>query len=385
MVQNRGDAPPRSPRLERPKAQRKNDQNPDGLFGNLIADEAPYTRSTLLRLGGWGFTATAGLVLAIAISQSPFAERRNSLASTSDLARQSQRIQFVADSAANENRRLLSATETLQSDRDRLYARVTNLEQTLTALQSAGAVASLAQDPKSDNKSAAKQDNIPVASVETIAPAQVAQAKPAPANSAKADPTAVQTKQVAAALSADPVITGSIDRAAKIETNKPETKAAPELSADAAAETPVPRTEFGVDLGTASSIQGLRALWSGMKQSNNALLGSLRPIVAIKERNNGLGMQLRLVAGPLTDAAAAAKLCATLAIRNNECDTTVYDGQRLSVQSEGKSETKNAALSDTSGEKPQAQKADAAPAKRVVKRRAVTTVRRQPSSAFGFR
>jgi cell division septation protein DedD len=42
-------------------------------------------------------------------------------------------------------------------------------------------------------------------------------------------------------------------------------------------------------------------------------------------------MQLRLVAGPLGDAAAAAKICAGLIANDRSCETTVFDGQRLAM------------------------------------------------------
>jgi hypothetical protein len=93
------------------------------------------------------------------------------------------------------------------------------------------------------------------------------------------------------------------------------------------------RTDFGVDLGAANSIDGLRALWRGLLKSN-AALASLRPIIVVKERDNGLGMQLRLVAGPLSDAAAAAKICAALIESERACETSVFDGQRLAMKSD---------------------------------------------------
>jgi hypothetical protein len=92
----------------------------------------------------------------------------------------------------------------------------------------------------------------------------------------------------------------------------------------------VKRTEFGVDVGGASSVGGLRALWRGLLKSNSAL-AKLDPIIVIKEGSGGLGMQLRLVAGPLDDAAAAAKICAALAESERTCAPTVFDGQRLAV------------------------------------------------------
>jgi hypothetical protein len=61
-------------------------------------------------------------------------------------------------------------------------------------------------------------------------------------------------------------------------------------------------------------------------------LAALEPIIVIKEGARGLGMQLRLVAGPLTDAAAAAGICATLIENKRSCETTVFDGQRLTMK-----------------------------------------------------
>ena len=105
------------------------------------------------------------------------------------------------------------------------------------------------------------------------------------------------------------------------------------VSPDAASgKLAVQRTEFAVDLGTANSVNGLRALWRSLRL--NANLADLHPIIVIKEGNTGLGMQLRLAAGPLRDAAAAAKICAALVDGERTCETTVYDGQRLAMSSD---------------------------------------------------
>jgi hypothetical protein len=110
------------------------------------------------------------------------------------------------------------------------------------------------------------------------------------------------------------------------------------VGADAEAEAIAPklqRTEFGVDVGGANSVGGLRALWRGLlKSKSNAPLAALRPIIVVKEGSGGLGLQLRLVAGPLRDAAAAAKICATMIENHRPCETTVFDGQRLSLQAD---------------------------------------------------
>jgi hypothetical protein len=114
-------------------------------------------------------------------------------------------------------------------------------------------------------------------------------------------------------------------------------------SAPAVPEFAARRTEFGVDVGGANSVSGLRALWHGLLKSRaNAALTTLRPVIMIKENNNGLGMQLRLVAGPINDAAAAAKICASLTVDDRGCTTTVFEGQRLTVgaDEQAKADTK---------------------------------------------
>ena len=106
----------------------------------------------------------------------------------------------------------------------------------------------------------------------------------------------------------------------------------------------VQRTEFAVDLGSASSVGGLRALWRGIVKFNSDL-AALHPIIVVKESNTGLGMQLRLAAGPLQDAAAAAKICAALLESERGCETTVFDGQRLAMDdSQPASSTKGPAI-----------------------------------------
>jgi hypothetical protein len=116
----------------------------------------------------------------------------------------------------------------------------------------------------------------------------------------------------------------------------PVTEAA--LAKEAPATPPDPavqRTEFAVDVGGANSVGGLRALWRGLLKSRaNAPLAALHPIIVVKEANTGLGMQLRLAAGPLSDAAAAAKICAAMIENQRPCETTVFDGQRLAMKAD---------------------------------------------------
>jgi hypothetical protein len=177
------------------------------------------------------------------------------------------------------------------------------------------------------------------------------------ADSVKTDSQKSDTSKTSAATPATPLVPSKSimappdPAAAKlIEPNKPVSAVTaspiPEVVASAPAtdeeadeaisqKVAIQRTEFGVDLGTANSVGGLRALWRGLlKSKSNAPLTALRPIIVIKERNNGLGMQLRLVAGPLNDAGAAARICAVLTENQRSCETAIFDGQRLMMNSE---------------------------------------------------
>src|SRR5437667_12842 len=60
----------------------------------------------------------------------------------------------------------------------------------------------------------------------------------------------------------------------------------PDASQAAAPQLAVQRTEFGVDVGGANSLNGLRALWRGLlKSKSTASLATLRPIIVVKESN----------------------------------------------------------------------------------------------------
>src|SRR5258705_6229421 len=95
-----------------------------------------------------------------------------------------------------------------------------------------------------------------------------------------------------------------------------------EADDDAAPKVSLRRTEFGVDLGTANSVNGLRMLWLGLlKSRSNASLTAVRPIIVIKESTNGLRMQHCLVGGSLDDAGAAARICGGLTLNQPHCAT----------------------------------------------------------------
>jgi len=181
------------------------------------------------------------------------------------------------------------------------------------------------------------------AAAKRVEPARTASASPtaaaSPAEASIAAPPKDQAKDQSKDTSKDPSKDASKDASSEKDQDKP---AAADEDANKAT---IQRTEFAVELGGANSIPGLRALWRGLLRYNNTGLAELHPIIVLHENTTGLGMQLRLAAGPLHDAAAAAKICAALSEKKRPCETTVYDGQRLAMSAE--EEEQREALPDT--------------------------------------
>lgn len=328
-------------------------ENTGGLLSGFLAEEDHFDRRSLWRLGSWGVASVAAVVVALLVNHSSIGWRRDQVAAA-DLARQSQQIQLVAKEGQNETRRLASAIDTLNGDRDRLYTRLTVLEQGLDSVTgSIARQASVTTEPQAVTQNPAPSPVL--ASPATTAAATVEKPRavaaavdpaPAPATVASVEPVNSNTPAAtpAAPLMASKSIMAPPDAAAGklIEPEPaPETVAsvppADTAELDPAEQTApklaVQRTEFAVDIGAANSLGGLRALWRDLVKSN-AALATLRPVIAVKEGSNGLGMQLRLVAGPLSDAAAAAKICAALIEGRRPCETTVFEGQRLAIKAD---------------------------------------------------
>jgi hypothetical protein len=344
-------------------ADRFDTDNSGGLLAGFLAEEDDLDRRSLWRLGSWGVGSVAAVVVAVLASQSSIGARRDQIASA-DLARQSQQIQSVAKDSQTEARRLASAIDTLNGDRDRLYSRVTVLEQGLdsvtgsiarqnsaagspgpsllsTAEQSASllpppvaaapatTLAALTEKPRDAVSRQPEQNPAAQATADAKTPAATPATPLMPSRSMMAPPDPAATKLTVPEQPPEVITATPAPEVVAAAPSAPEP-----ASSKAPSEIAIQRTEFGVDLGGANSIEGLRGLWRSLFKSNAAAIASLRPIIVVKERSNGLGMQLRLVAGPLSDAAAAAKICAALIENERSCETSVFDGQRLAIKSE---------------------------------------------------
>ena len=111
-------------------------ENTGGVLSGFLADEDAFDRRSLWRIGSWGVGAVGAVIVAVLANQSQISLRREQFAAA-DLARQAQQIQLTAKESQNETRRLASAVDTLNGDRDRLYSRVTVLEQGLDTVTGA--------------------------------------------------------------------------------------------------------------------------------------------------------------------------------------------------------------------------------------------------------
>jgi hypothetical protein len=199
---------------------------------------------------------------------------------------------------------------------------------------------------KTADKTAEKANTGPIAAEPGPATASsVAQGPPPPAatptaslmapKSTMASPEAATPKLVEPEKPASPIVAAPMPEVVASAATAAEAESDESDAPQILPKVPVQRTEFGVDVGGANSIGGLRALWRGLlKSRTNAPLAALQPIIVIKESNSGLGMQLRLVAGPLGDAAAAAKICAAMVENQRPCETAVFDGQRLAMKTD---------------------------------------------------
>src|SRR5258707_8779340 len=144
-------------------------ENTGGLLSGFLAEEDEFDRRALWRLGSWGVASVGAVIVAVLASQSSIGLRRDQVAAA-DLARQSQSI---ARESLNETRRLASAIDTLNGDRDRLYTRVTVLEQGLDSVTDAVARQNSATAPAQSAPTAPPTVE-PQPAVQTPPPAPVA-------------------------------------------------------------------------------------------------------------------------------------------------------------------------------------------------------------------
>jgi hypothetical protein len=251
------------------------------------------------RLSAWSGITILAVAAAVVSAYTETGARRLALGDTAVAATGAR-----SPLADIETRRLSDAVRALTADRDRLASRVAALERNLDDVT--GSIASRPMGDRGANPGASPlpPNLVPGAAVsaETARPAPPPVAAPVPAQS--------------------PPPATAIARAAPL---------APLAAETGAAASTATKTEFGIDLGTAATVEGLRNLWTAIKGTHAPLLEGLRPIVAVRDGAKPGALELRLVAGPLANAGVAARLCAALADAGLACAPAVFDGQRLAL------------------------------------------------------
>jgi hypothetical protein len=268
----------------------------------------PIDMRALLRLAMWGCAAAAALMLAVLTATS--GPQRMTFAATS--ASDSPRTATPAapkmpDVAAlltartaeleSTSRRLADAVSGLAADRDRLVKRIASLERGLEDLTG------------SIKQKAAEQTASPAVAPAAPPPAQakgqsIAQPKQSPPAAAAPSPAP------AAAAPAEPTRVANVAETPEAEQTKAEDG------------------EFGIDVGGATTFDGLRALWRSVRGTAGDMLDDLHPMVAARE-NRTRGVELRLIVGPIASTDAATKMCATLQAARRFCQITLFEGQPL--------------------------------------------------------
>ena len=250
------------------------------------AKSAPAQRKfglrDLWRVALWGVSAAAALTIAVYAGATEIGRDRLHVAFAGiHEVLMPTGVKPIRPLDAREGRRLAETVRQLSGDRERLLARIATLEQSLDGIT--GSIARVEKAARS------------------ISP-------PDAAAPAKATPPA---------STPDEDVTSSVNPPAGVPIP-------PQPPGSA-----VTKTEFGLDLGGASTVEALRTAWTAALRRHGALLEGLRPVVNMRDRPRPGGPDLRLIAGPLANAATAARLCATMTAAGAICAPAVFDGQRL--------------------------------------------------------
>jgi hypothetical protein len=271
-----------------------------GVRQQIIKETAPkvvpagaFTMRSLRHAALWGTTAAVALLIAVLSSHGNFdAERLADVFRGVDTSP----VPRPLDAQA-ETQRLAQAVHGLTIDNDQLKARLASVEQDLNDVT--GSIGKQIEAVETADASRHVEDGPSVtatANVSTMLPAVLLPA-------VLAFPSGPTPGPLAA--------------------NQP--------AGDAAAAAPT-RTAYGVDIGSGLTIQALRTRWVAIRSAHPEVLDGLEPILSVREIPRANHVELRLVAGPLPDAGAAAQLCASLTPLGLFCQPAMYDGQHLAVR-----------------------------------------------------
>jgi hypothetical protein len=326
----------------------------------------PFDLRALLRLATWGCVAATALMLAV-LSANLGTKHQALAPSTTALQVPAATVQLTTrqtepDKAAHQ---LSEAVSGLTADRDRLVARIASLERNLEDVtgsikqQAAAPPASVSAQTSMHAPTTAPapafvpaqastpaQASVPMPasgpaprSMPALAPTATAPsatpsspAPPAPRSQAQPEKEKV-TPTATAPLAATPTPPPGAIAASPSAPAAPPAAAPPPTRVANLPEASDPEgksrmVDFGLDIGGATTFDGLRALWNSVRNNTADLFEDLHPMVAVRE-NKSRGVDLRLVVGPIASSEAATQMCATLLAARRFCQMTIFEGQPL--------------------------------------------------------
>jgi hypothetical protein len=293
----------------------------------------PLRTRPLWRLFGWGSAASIALAAVALTSQTEAGGKRLqlALAFTSEPGRAVAQIPPRAVETEAETKRLAAQVRDLAADRERLTARIALLERNLADM-----TGSIKQ--QSEQLAAARASNTPppAPSAPATTPAVIAAPPPpAPARPALTPLALPAVSDTTASWPATATTPQASEPATPPVAAKPATEPAspPPVRVAAApanepVATPLPKPDYGIDLGGAGSLEALRVHWVALKAIYGPLLVGLHP-VATQHTKTPTGVTYRLVAGPLPNAIEAARLCARFPVTRTGCRPTKFNGVQL--------------------------------------------------------
>jgi hypothetical protein len=303
--------------------------------------QSSFDMGELWRVGLWGMAAAAALLVAVFASSTERGNER--LIQT--LSRGHGSIERSAAGSRRafdekEGRRLADAVKLLTIDRDGMLARIATLETNVrTAADSINRMEKVVQAAHAPPWMPSLESGAPAAVSSPVPPPDMTATTPAPEASVATPPPSEEITSVIPPIE-EPIplpipkgLRGTPPAPAEVIS-----EALPEIPEAKPVETRLEhpetmvRTRFGLDIGTAKTLEGLRALWKAAQRRHAMQLEGLRPIVHVRELSRPGGIQLRLVAGPIPTAAIAARLCAAMVADGGLCEPALFDGQRLALR-----------------------------------------------------
>lgn len=310
----------------------------------------------------WGGAATVAVAAALLITQTDIGSGRlvEALAqprtAPAQVAGNDELLKRVEAQRVEETRQLEARIRELSADRERLNARLASLEQNVTDItgsikrdlaivaataptakpvQEARPAAPVLSPPataataepqpttsKAEAKMEARVEPKPEQKPEPKAEAK-AEVKPEVKPEAKADPAPAAKPEAAATPAEAPA------QAAAVPMPPARVAALAPLAAEAATDSPR-KSQIGVEIGGARSMEILNARWAAVKANFGPLIEGLSPLV--RHDNRPGIVPYRLIVGPLPNGAAAAELCTRLHASKVACRTTPFTGDKFATQ-----------------------------------------------------